>query len=541
MASLEGADALNGSTGETFPAADIAEELNPGMNKNFEVDPTSSDISTSLQIKQELKELAYSTIILNLVDNILRQVNDEDTAAKVRNKLESLYMTKSLSGKIYLKEQLFGFKMDQSKSLEDNLDDFTKLNIELANADSTEALSDENQAIIVLNSLLDSYNDLKATIKYGRDSLTLEDVLGALRSREMEMRSEKKASTGEGLNVRGRTEKKNSSRKGRGKSRSKSRAKGKRQGLLCGDSIGKLDLCEHCIIGKQTRLKFSIGVHTSKGTLDYVHLDVWGPARVNSHGGNRYFITIIDDFSRKVWLYLMKHKNEALNKFREWKTLVEKQFERKVKKLWTNNGLEFCSDEFTDFCKKEGDGFAKSIISRDVTFKEDELLGLQPATQNQSEDAQSIEKVQIEVEPSQVTELNFYDIPEQNEEQTGQNFEEQDNLQNYLLARVRKRRQLIVPKKYGYADVVAYALNTAMKESDLEPLSYHQAMKIPTVDNPADMATKVVPMTKFKHCLGLVQRLVCSTTVNVCVELLDGDWLIAGSGIIIVTEGGFVR
>ena len=41
------------------------------------------------------------------------------------------------------------------------------------------------------------------------------------------MRSEKKASTGEGLNVRGRTEKKNSSRKGRGKSRSKSRAKRK--------------------------------------------------------------------------------------------------------------------------------------------------------------------------------------------------------------------------------------------------------------------------------------------------------------------------
>ncbi|KAI9185384.1 hypothetical protein LWI28_006703 [Acer negundo] len=56
MASLEGADALNGSTGETFPAADIAGELNPGMNKNFEVDPTSSDISTSLQIKKQLEE-----------------------------------------------------------------------------------------------------------------------------------------------------------------------------------------------------------------------------------------------------------------------------------------------------------------------------------------------------------------------------------------------------------------------------------------------------------------------------------------------------
>ncbi|TXG70421.1 hypothetical protein EZV62_005356 [Acer yangbiense] len=224
--------------------------------------------------------------------------------------------------------------MDQSKSLEDNLDDFTKLNIELANCDSKEALSDENQAIIVLNSLSDSYKDLKAAIKYGRDSLSLEDVLGALRSREMEMRSEKRASIGEGLNVRGRSEKNGNNYKGRGKSGSKSRARvwkcfechkevmkgGKHnglyslirstitgsstvgtqleqdktklwhmrlghvserglkeldsQGLLCGDQIGKLDLCEHCIIGKQTRLKFSTGVHTSSGTLDYVHSDV---------------------------------------------------------------------------------------------------------------------------------------------------------------------------------------------------------------------------------------------------------------------------
>ena len=159
--------------------------------------------SLSAKEKQDLMETAYSTIVLNLADNMLRQVNDEDTAAKIWIKLESLYMTKSLSRKIYLKEQLFGFKMDQSKSLDDNLDDFTKLNIELANADSYEALSDENQAIIVLNSLPDSYKDLKAAIKYGRDSLTLEDVLIALRSREMEMRSEKRASNGEGLNVRG--------------------------------------------------------------------------------------------------------------------------------------------------------------------------------------------------------------------------------------------------------------------------------------------------------------------------------------------------
>ncbi|KAL5556552.1 hypothetical protein UlMin_038788 [Ulmus minor] len=124
----------------------------------------------SAEEKQDLIKTSYITIVLNLADIVLRQVNDEDIAAKIWIKLESLYMTKSLSGKIYLKEQLFGFKMDQSKSLEDNL-------------------------------------DLKAAIKYGRDLLTLEDVVGALRSREMEMRSKKRASNGKGLNVRGRHEK----------------------------------------------------------------------------------------------------------------------------------------------------------------------------------------------------------------------------------------------------------------------------------------------------------------------------------------------
>ncbi|KAL5554210.1 hypothetical protein UlMin_041611 [Ulmus minor] len=55
------------------------------------------------------------------------------------------------------------------------------------------------------------------------------------------------------------------------------------QSLLCGDSVGKLEFCEHCIVGKQSRLKFNTGLHTLSGTLDYVHSNVWGPARVNSH------------------------------------------------------------------------------------------------------------------------------------------------------------------------------------------------------------------------------------------------------------------
>ena len=65
-------------------------------------------------------------------------------------------------------------------------------------------------------------------------------------------------------------------------------------------------------------------------------------------------MTIIDDYSRRVWAYFLKHKFEAFSAFKEWKTMVERQTKRKVKKLQTDNGMEFCSDEFNSFCKAEG-------------------------------------------------------------------------------------------------------------------------------------------------------------------------------------------
>ncbi|KAK0606563.1 hypothetical protein LWI29_000689 [Acer saccharum] len=147
--------------------------------------------------------MALSTIILSLSDNVLREVNDEKTTCNVWKKLESLYLTKSLTNKIYLKERLFGFKMDASKGLGENLDDFKKMTIELANASEDEKLSDENEAIILLNSLPDSFKDVKAAIKYGRTSLSLEECISALKSKDLELKMEKK-DNGENLFVRGR-------------------------------------------------------------------------------------------------------------------------------------------------------------------------------------------------------------------------------------------------------------------------------------------------------------------------------------------------
>ena len=67
------------------------------------------------------------------------------------------------------------------------------------------------------------------------------------------------------------------------------------QGVLKGATTRKIDFCEHCIFGKQKKLKFGTSIHQTKDILDYLHTDVWGPTKNVSLGGKRWFVTFIDD------------------------------------------------------------------------------------------------------------------------------------------------------------------------------------------------------------------------------------------------------
>ena len=97
-----------------------------------------------------------------------------------------------------------------------------------------------------------------------------------------------------------------------------------KRGLLEGQKTGKLNFCEHCVFGKQCRVKFSTAVHRTKGTVDYIHSDLWGPAPVVSKGSASYLLTFIDDFSRNIWIYFLKKKSEVFVTFKQWKTLIER-------------------------------------------------------------------------------------------------------------------------------------------------------------------------------------------------------------------------
>jgi hypothetical protein len=72
--------------------------------------------------------------------------------------------------------------------------------------------------------------------------------------------------------------------------------------LLVGCNMSKIDFCEHCIFGKNRRVKFNASVHNTKGIFDYVHADLGGPSCKKSLCGASYMLTIIDDYSRKFGL-----------------------------------------------------------------------------------------------------------------------------------------------------------------------------------------------------------------------------------------------
>ncbi|KAL2251634.1 UNVERIFIED_CONTAM: Retrovirus-related Pol polyprotein from transposon TNT 1-94 [Sesamum indicum] len=533
--------------------------------------------TVSEEKRLENDEYAYSSIILNLSDSVIRKVGKQNSAKELWNKLEELFTETSLPSKLFLLEKFFRYKLDISKNIEENIDEFTKLvqDIKLTGDKNI----DDYTPIVLLNAIPESYSDVKAAIKYGRDNVSLETVISGLKSKEMDLKTNAPSTNSNEVNfARGRTKsrsndsdknhkyRKHSKSRSRSRGRSPSRSKNhnkrndkkdykcyncggrghfikdckkpkknnqndsanvseetsdevymisetnlvdnsnkfewlvdsgctfhmtpykdilmnfkteklgsvsmanqklcdvlgfgdiflkfengskltlrgvryvpdlahnllscsaleedglegrwgkgvmritkgsltifkaekKRNLYLCKvqydlfsgnvSEISKSDLwhkrlghislkglellhkngflhdkptilnfCDECILGKQHKVSFPTSSYpvptSSKCILDYVHADVWGPANIGTHGGNKYFLSIIDNYSRKVFVFLMKQKSDVFEKFQSWKNLVENQTGFKLRALRTDNGLEFCNKQFSELCEKYG-------------------------------------------------------------------------------------------------------------------------------------------------------------------------------------------
>ena len=119
--------------------------------------------------------------------------------------------------------------------------------------------------------------------------------------------------------------------------------------------------CEPCTKGKNKRNPFpSRSYIAASEPFEIIHSDVCYIGE-KSLAGCEYFLTLIDDFTRYVWVFFLKSKSQVFEFFKNWKSMVENQFGRKIKILRSDNGGEYCSNAFSEFLISEGIIHQKSV------------------------------------------------------------------------------------------------------------------------------------------------------------------------------------
>ncbi|SGZ34089.1 BQ5605_C079g12964 [Microbotryum silenes-dioicae] len=130
-------------------------------------------------------------------------------------------------------------------------------------------------------------------------------------------------------------------------------------GLLDGFGAGYSDkdveefVCNACLGSKGHRLPFPDSESHSPERLGLVHSDVLS-FPTPSLTGKRYLVTFLDDHSRKLWAYAIDHKSDVFPIFQTWLAEVELATNARLRILRTDNGGEYRSNAFTEFCKSKG-------------------------------------------------------------------------------------------------------------------------------------------------------------------------------------------
>ena len=127
-----------------------------------------------------------------------------------------------------------------------------------------------------------------------------------------------------------------------------------KSGILNSLIFEPIPICESFLEGKMTKRPFKAKGNRATKQLEFVHTDVCGPMSVQARGGYEYFITFTDDYSRYGYVYLMCHKAEAFEKFREYKAKAKNQLGIHIMQLRSDQGDEHLSREFKSYLAKEG-------------------------------------------------------------------------------------------------------------------------------------------------------------------------------------------
>ena len=94
-------------------------------------------------------------------------------------------------------------------------------------------------------------------------------------------------------------------------------------------------------MGKYAKAAYQGSNNRVKGVLDLIHSDICGPMSMRALSGAEYFVTFIDDHSRKTWIYFLETKDEVFIRFKEFQALLENLTWKWIKVLRSDNGGEY--------------------------------------------------------------------------------------------------------------------------------------------------------------------------------------------------------
>jgi hypothetical protein len=113
-------------------------------------------------------------------------------------------------------------------------------------------------------------------------------------------------------------------------------------------------LCKHCQQGKKTNTKFKSKDYSTTRPLEIVHTDLVGQTTTKVLKGDKYFMLLVDDYTRMTAVFFLKSKSKAFENFKIYKEMVENEMDSKIKCLRFYNGGEFTSKEFIEYCNSHG-------------------------------------------------------------------------------------------------------------------------------------------------------------------------------------------
>ena len=112
--------------------------------------------------------------------------------------------------------------------------------------------------------------------------------------------------------------------------------------------------CDICTKSKLTSSPHHTTVDKNRKKLDLIHSDLSGPFPVQSYGKSLYYISLIDDATRYTWVKFMQQKSETTKIIKDFVAEIELQYEKTPKRLRTDNGGEYVTNDLKEFLKQKG-------------------------------------------------------------------------------------------------------------------------------------------------------------------------------------------